>query len=83
MKAYRRKGDISLLILNLGSRRTKAVSLTHQTFHAEEQIPVPTKQELDGPQSWSGDEKCSCLSRNSKPRWSLYAIPLPRFLKSL
>jgi len=45
MKAYRRKGDIAPLILNLGSRRTTAVSLT-QTFYAEEQLPVPIKQEV-------------------------------------
>jgi hypothetical protein len=54
MKAYGMNGDITPLSLNLGSRWTKAVSLTHQTFYAEEQLSVPTKQGLDGPQSWSG-----------------------------
>jgi len=46
MKAYRRNGDIAPLILNLGSRWATAVSLAHQTFYAEEQLPVPIKQEV-------------------------------------
>ena len=68
MKVYRRNGDITPLIFNLGSRRTTAASLT-QTFYAEEQLPVPIKQ------SWSGrhgDENCSCLDRNSSSRSSFY-----------